>query len=204
MCSNYSLAAFMMRMPDKVTSRSSPWYPYLKTVYRTTGDLPLPLRLKSFEAFYPALLPVPACTKEAHFMLPEERRWHSRWRAAFEASSSKAPSRNLPFCTAAECNAWMPKPRPRDADVMAFAAGRSYVRVAAQNTSDFRPFGHVVILQRRAGARKPQGQVVSPHQPHSRLTPAPASGTKQSTRAGEWVEVSRTAFPGEGTRGCER
>ena len=196
----------MMRMPEKVTSTSSPWYEYLKVVYRATGDLPLPLKLKQFEAFYPALLPVPPCTKDAHYLLPEERRWHAAWRAAFaafSASRSEPSPRAVPHCAASVCSAWLPKPKPRDADIIAFTSGRSYVRVAAQNASDFRPFGHVVILQRRAGARMAHGQVMTPSKLHSRVAvPKPAPET-QLPRAGEWAEVSRTAFPGEGTRGCE-
>ena len=50
-CSNYSLAAFMLRMPSHVRDRSSPWYSYLGSVYRSE-TLPLPLDLAPFEAEY--------------------------------------------------------------------------------------------------------------------------------------------------------
>ena len=59
LCTAHEVAAFMLRAPDTVNRRSSPWVAYAKAVYR--GDPPLPLALRSFELFYPGLLPVMPC-----------------------------------------------------------------------------------------------------------------------------------------------
>ena len=195
-CSNYSLAAFMLRMPKVISEPSSPWYDYLCTVYRTRA-LPLPLSLSILEAFYPALLPVPACTKTAHLSLRTERRWHRRWRRAnisLDVDQKRA-------CHKADCVAWLPAPPPTDAAARAFAVGRSYVRVPPQNGSAKSAFGHIVILQRPIQERRPQGREFGPQ--HSFPFSAVPRAVDSSSDAA-WIEVSRTAFPGEGYRdyGC--
>ena len=196
MCSNYSMAAALLRMPDQLVDAASPWYGYLSTVYRSTA-LPLPLALGTLEAFYPALLPLPSCAKDAHFTLAEERLWHAEWLNG----SAIAPA--MSACSAAECSRWFPKSAPSEAAIRTFVSTRSYVRVAARNASDERMFGHVVVLQRPALQRLPHGQTMGPRRAHlrpSQLTSKPASTLGRHA----WVEVTRTAFPGEGTRdyGC--
>ena len=68
----------MMRMPSIVSDTHSPWVGYLSAVYRSK-TLPLPVDLRPFEAFYPALLPVAPCTKTSHLEIAEERRWQRAW-----------------------------------------------------------------------------------------------------------------------------
>ena len=163
-CSNYSLASFMLRLPEKVVSRASPWYDYLLAVYRTTR-LTLPIDIRRLEAFYPALLPVPPCTKSSHYLLAGERRWHPEWRRLFEAASTST-QRSSMYCSASECHKWFPNPKPSDADAIAFSRGRSYVRVAARNDSDARAFGHIVMLQRPNTNRPTRGTSMGPHKSH--------------------------------------
>ena len=203
-CSNYSLASFMLRLPEKVVSRASPWYDYLLAVYRTTR-LTLPIDIRRLEAFYPALLPVPPCTKSSHYLLAGERRWHPEWRRLFEAASTST-QRSSMYCSASECHKWFPNPKPSAAAAIAFSRGRSYVRVAARNDSDARAFGHIVMLQRPNTNRPTRGTSMGPHKSHlkppSVARDAKAAGSAPAHRPRyEWVEVSRTAFPGEGTRG---
>ena len=121
--------------------------------------MPLPLDLAPFEAFYPALLPVAPCTMTAHLSLPEERRWHARWRRAWRLNSTLRGASVAHHCSEAECAAWLPKPPPSDATVREYVSGRSFVRVAASDDSDRREFGHIVILQQAVARRKPRGQM---------------------------------------------
>ena len=169
-CSNYTLASFMMRMPSIVSDTHSPWVGYLSAVYRSK-TLPLPVDLRPFEAFYPALLPVAPCTKTSHLEIAEERRWQRAWSTSGGSARRRPAQGNISssissrisatttepsaVCSRAVCEAWFPNPTPSDADVLAFTATRSYVRVAAHNRTDTRAFGSVVVLQRRA-ARKPR------------------------------------------------
>lgn len=186
-CSNYSLATFMMQMPKLVRDRSSPWYTYLSTVYHS-NKLPLPLNLTVLEAFYPALLPVPPCTNVSHLSLRTERRWHSQWRK--EPIKSTVPTT---VCSVAECTAWLPKPPPTALAARAFATGRSYVRVAARDELDDRAFGHIVMMQRPLKQRQPRGQVLRPQGARSAssvISPMVAA----SHHAFSWIEVSRTSF----------
>ena len=195
MCSNYSMADALLRIPDRLLDATSPWHGYLSTVYRSRA-LPLPLALDDLEAFYPALLPVPPCGKEAHFTLAEERLWHAEWLNG----SAIAPA--MSACSVDECDRWFPKSAPSRAAIRTFASTRSYVRVAARSASDERTFGHVVVLQRPASQRLPHGQTMGPRRAH--LRPSQLVGTPASSQRQVWVEVTRTAFPGEGTRdyGC--
>lgn len=62
LCSAPELADFHRRLPI-VRSETSPWAKYLKTVYRE--DAPLPVNMRSFEAFYPRLLPAAQCDSNA-------------------------------------------------------------------------------------------------------------------------------------------
>ena len=55
LCSEEAARSFHLRLP-LVTSRSSPWYPYLAWVYR--GYVRLPVHLSRFDFFYLMLLPV--------------------------------------------------------------------------------------------------------------------------------------------------
>lgn len=192
-CSNYSLADFMLRMPASVTDAASPWYDYLRRVYHAE-TLPLPVDLRKLEAFYPALLPVPRCTNASHLSLPSERRWHASWQ---RRGVKAAPGRAV--CSRAECDSWLPNRPLPDADVRAFAESRAYVRVAARSAVDDRGFGHIVILQRAVASRRPGGRMMGPHRALRSKPPGAGSDGGE-----EWVEVSRTAFPGEGSRdyGC--
>jgi hypothetical protein len=217
-CSNYTLASFMMRMPSTVSSVHSPWHAYLKAVYRSKA-LPLPVDLRPFEAFYPALLPVAPCTNTSHLEIDEERRWQRAWpttvhsgrhrfahgsssgrhnsRSVITADAAAATAKGRAACSRALCEAWLPNPTPDDAAVIAFTATRSYVRVAARNDTDMRAFGSVVVLQRPAATRRPRGQPTGPRRTHVQPSPTATRGKT----ADRWIEVTRTAFPGEGYRG---
>lgn len=212
MCSNYTLASFMMRMPSIVSDTHSPWVGYLSAVYRSK-TLPLPVDLRPFEAFYPALLPVAPCTKTSHLEIAEERRWQRAWSTSGGSARRRSAHGNIgttssssrisatttepsAVCSKAVCEAWFPNPTPSDADVVAFTATRSYVRVAARNRTDTRAFGSVVVLQRPAAARKPRGQSMGPRRIHIQPSAMATPGA-----AHVWIEIMRTAFPGEGYRG---
>ena len=132
LCTPEGLASTLLRLPN-VSSPASPWYAYLRTVYRSLPPLPITLRGR-LELLYPALLPAPVC-------LP--------------SSSLLRKRQALPLCKAAVCAEWMPDPPPPSEDVANYAANGTFIMVAALNESDRRPFGHAVVLQPPIAARRP-------------------------------------------------
>ena len=141
LCTAHEVAAFMLRAPGTVNRRSSPWFAYAKAVYR--GDPPLPFSLRSFELFYPGLLPVMPC------VAPD---------AAAAAKERHPPQATSSWCSEAHCAGWFPNPVPTEAVVEAFVANRSFVRLPARYEGDRRAFGHAVVLQRRVEQRSPVGR----------------------------------------------
>ena len=55
LCTDQEVLTFHSRLPV-VHSEASPWYGYLRKLYSSRVTFPIDLR--SFEAFFPALLPV--------------------------------------------------------------------------------------------------------------------------------------------------
>ena len=131
-CSPAGLASTLLRLPQQVSSRESPWHGYLSDVYH--GALPpLPFALRGrLELLYPALLPTPVC-------LHPNKTKHSV----------------VQSCSADECARWMPDPPAEAARVAEFLAGRTFIMTTVARQSDRRPFGHAVLLQAPIAERVP-------------------------------------------------
>ena len=131
-CTAESLASVLLRLPPTVTSRASPWYSYLQTVYHDSlPPLPITGLRERIGLLYPALLPTQVCLQTP--------------RAALA----------LPLCAADACAQWLPGP-PADAQQVAdFLVGRTFIWTAAVGGESRRPFGHVVALQPPLAMRRP-------------------------------------------------
>lgn len=126
LCGNMDAYSFHQRLPV-VDSTRSPWYRYLRRVYR--GEVPLPLDVKSLEVFYPGLLPI------------------VRFSARIESCASSAPS-----CV--DCAGWLSETTAVDTPHAYGAAngGKSVIWVLDGMAGN--PFSAFLLLQRATWTRR--------------------------------------------------
>lgn len=130
-CTAEGLASVLLRLPSTVTSRSSPWYSYLQTVYHDPlPPLPITRLRERIRLLYPALLPTQVCLQTPR-----------------DAS--------VPLCAADACAQWLPGAPADEQQVADFLVGRTFIWTAAVGGESRRPFGHVVALQPPLAMRRP-------------------------------------------------
>lgn len=110
-------------------TKSSPWYEYLRRVYRS--EVPLPFDVAQLELFYPAMLPTSMC--QLHWGGEVTR---------------------LPRCRATDpsCDGWLdPQRRPSASTIRMWMNQRSYIvspaALAMGAVRARRPFSQFVALQ---------------------------------------------------------
>ena len=96
-CSLIGLSHFLQCIPETVNTTSSPWFPYLKHVYKSRVPLPYPLSSVRMWYLQTDLIPMSSCRTHSGTAI-------YNWPDPYWQDLAEAPA--LPWCAPAECAIW--------------------------------------------------------------------------------------------------
>ena len=96
-CSIDGLSHFLRSIPENITTRSSPWMPYLDHVYLSRTVLPYMLSSMRMWYLQTGLIPMASCSTVSSTAIYS-------WPNAYHQQLREHPT--LPWCDQKECSAW--------------------------------------------------------------------------------------------------